>query len=799
VNAGWSATSPLTTYATIATIQAAWQGPGTFTTPTTIRHSQGMLMNFKFDPATIWKRYFSSINTGIRACLGLAIVLAFGWASLPGNEQPVLERLELQAYDVRLRATMPNKPDSRIVIIDIDEQSMAAEGRWPWGRDKMALLVDQLTNRYKIRVIGFDIFFAEPDTSSGLKKLEALAEGPLKANAKFQQELAALRPQLDFDARFAESIKKSSVVLSFASSNDRADSTALNNLQIGTLPTPSLLVDAKSAKQVSAVTIPGFSGNLPAFQDASSATGHIIPNVDLDGVIRRIYGFIRYKDGFYETLSLGVYRTLLDNQALEYRFRDEGDNVVKFDTVRLKDAVIPLDDDSSMLIPYRGESPMFRYISATDILRGTLPAGELDGKIAFVGTSAQGLFDLRSTPVGGVYPGVETHATMVSGFLDNSLKRKAPFELLFKVLTLLLVGLPLAFLLVKLNALWSTISVTVAAAGLLALNMYWWHANLVVPIAAPILMIGLLYLFNMAYGFFVEDRSKRQITGMFGTYVPKELVAEMAKNPDSYSTKGESRDMTVLFSDVRNFTSISEGLSPTELTAMMNDYLTEMTKVIQGDRGTIDKYIGDAIMAFWGAPLTDEQHATHALASALAMQKRVRELGPDYVKRGWPKLEIGVGLNCGVMNVGDMGSSFRRAYTVLGDAVNLAARLEGLTKEYGVGILVSENIVRAVPNVVYRELDCVRVKGKLEPISIFEPVGLHAEVSNQVVDEIGQFQRVLRRYRAQKWDEAEDMLNALIAADPTRKVYRLYLTRVADLRNHPPGATWDGVFTFATK
>jgi adenylate cyclase len=332
-----------------------------------------------------------------------------------------------------------------------------------------------------------------------------------------------------------------------------------------------------------------------------------------------------------------------------------------------------------------------------------------------------------------------------------------------------------------------------------AFNMYWWSQGYVLPLALPLLLIGALFLLNMAYGFFIEARSRRQITGIFGTYVPKELVDEMAKDPGTYTTKGESRNMTVLFSDVRNFTTISEGLAPTELTAMMNAYLTHMTVSIQEDRGTIDKYIGDAIMAFWGAPLKDEKHAEHALKSALAMQKKVKEIAPEFIKRGWPSLEIGVGLNCGMMNVGDMGSTFRRAYTVLGDAVNLAARLEGLTKQYGVGILVSENIVTAVPAVIYRELDRVRVKGKLEPISIYEPIGQKGEVADQLINEIDRFHRVLDRFREQRWDDAEAALIKLSEADPKRKVYRVYIDRIATLRANPPGANWDGVYTFTTK
>jgi adenylate cyclase len=303
----------------------------------------------------------------------------------------------------------------------------------------------------------------------------------------------------------------------------------------------------------------------------------------------------------------------------------------------------------------------------------------------------------------------------------------------------------------------------------------------------------------MAYGFFIESRSKKAITAIFGTYVPKELVDEMARNPDAYSMKGETREMTVLFSDVRSFTTISEGLSATELTAMMNAYLTEMTKTIQTERGTIDKYIGDAIMAFWGAPVDDKDHARHALISALAMQKQIKEIGPDFIKRGWPELEIGVGLNCGPMNVGDMGSSFRRAYTVMGDAVNLASRLESLTKEYGVGILVSENIVDAVPDMIYRELDRVRVKGKLAPIGIYEPIGKQGEVGKTTIDEIDRFHRCLDRYRAQRWDEAELTMASLAASDPKRKVYKMYLERIQNLRQNPPAKNWDGVFTFTTK
>ena len=748
----------------------------------------------------LWTKYFSSINALIRAGLGAAIVLFFVFYYIAVDARggfSFFQRLELQAYDVRLLSTMPEKIDPRVVIIDIDEKSLAAEGRWPWGRDKVAALVQQAFENYKVKVVGFDVFFTEADTSSGLANLEVLGKTAFKSSAEFQDKLVELRPKLDFDAQFAQTIKKYPVVLSFSGNNERA---GLQKLELGVLPAPAFTVTTFNNKTISSVEIDGYSGNLKMFSDAASATGHVLPEVDPDGVSRKLPLFVKYKDGYYESLALAVYRAFLDNEPIRVLLReDEGDGRTKIKSVELRNTTIPLDDKGSSMIPYRGRSPMFRYISATDVIRGNLTAGELSGKIALVGTSAQGLFDLRSSPVGEVYPGVETHANMLSGYLDNNLKKKPPYELAVKCLLVLLIGLPLAVALVKMNPFVATVTVLVTAALVTAFNMFWWYQGYVLPLALPLLLIGFLFLLNMAYGFFIEARSKRQITGIFGTYVPKELVDEMAKDPGTYTTKGESREMTVLFSDVRNFTTISEGLAPTELTAMMNSYLTHMTVSIQEDRGTIDKYIGDAIMAFWGAPLRDEKHAEHALKSALAMQIKVKEIGPDFIKRGWPKLEIGVGLNCGMMNVGDMGSTFRRAYTVLGDAVNLAARLEGLTKEYGVGILVSENIVNAVPGVIYRELDRVRVKGKLEPISIYEPIGYKGEVADQLLDEIDRFHRALDQFRQQKWDDAQASLTKLVEADPNRKVYGKYIDRIATLRAEPPGDNWDGVYTFTHK
>jgi len=372
--------------------------------------------------------------------------------------------------------------------------------------------------------------------------------------------------------------------------------------------------------------------------------------------------------------------------------------------------------------------------------------------------------------------------------------------LAISVLTILLIGFPLAFILPRASAMVATASIVGVMVLLIAINFYAWkHHHYVLNIAAPLMMLVLLYLLNMAWGFFMETRSRRLITGLFGTYVPKELVAQMSKNPEEYSMRGESRQMTVLFSDVRDFTSISEGLTPEGLKDMMNAYLTEMTEVIQDKRGTIDKYIGDLVMAFWGAPLHDADHAAHGVEAALAMQKRIRALDADFTKRGWPILNAGVGLNCGDMSVGDMGSKFRRAYTVMGDAVNLGSRLEGLTKEYGIGILVSESMVKAAQGFVYREIDRVVVKGRQEGVSIFEPLGKVGEVPETTLTEVERFHKMLEAYRKQRWDDAEQILKALSQSNPDSKLYRLYLKRIDYFRANSPGPAWNGLWVFTTK
>jgi adenylate cyclase len=335
----------------------------------------------------------------------------------------------------------------------------------------------------------------------------------------------------------------------------------------------------------------------------------------------------------------------------------------------------------------------------------------------------------------------------------------------------------------------------------LGINLTLWDSfNTVLPFASVVITILLIYGFNAAWGYFHEARTKRQFATLFGQYVPPELVDEMARNPHKYSMDGRNAELTVLFSDVRSFTTISEGLDPKELTDLMNAYLGSMTTVIRHHRGTLDKYIGDAIMAFWGAPVGDPQHARNAVLSALEMQEELLKLNDTFHARGWPALQIGVGINTGTMTVGDMGSKLRKAYTVMGDAVNLGARLEGITKEYGVGILVGESTRKQCPDFLFREVDRVRVKGKGTPVAIFEPLGIERQMPQEIRREAEIWSIALGFYRQQQWEFAENALRELADISPATRLYKLYLERVAQLRTDPPPSVgWDGVTNFKTK
>jgi adenylate cyclase len=459
-----------------------------------------------------------------------------------------------------------------------------------------------------------------------------------------------------------------------------------------------------------------------------------------------------------------------------------------------------VDDNAAALIPYRGKKRSFSYIPLADVVKDRVDPEALKGKIVLVGASAHGLYDLRSTPVDSVFPGVEIHANLVAGMLGGTIKDK-PALIGAEVVLLVLGGVTLAILIPMLSALWAT-AATIVAVGLIVLFNFaaWMRADTALPLAASVLMTGTLYVMNMAYGYFVESRSKRQFTELFGQYVPPELVDRMAADPAKYNMEPRSAELTILFADVRGFTGISEALRPEELREYINAYLTDMSAIIRSRyRGTLDKYIGDAIMAFWGAPVEDPQHARNAVLAALEMQRQCAQLNATFAARGWPVLKIGVGVNSGTVRVGDMGSQVRRAYTAMGDAVNVASRIEGRTKSYAVGVLAGEATRERVKEMVFREVDRIKVMGKDEAVTIYEPLGLASELGENVLRELELWNSTLRAYRTRQWDDAELNLASLARMNPTCGLYRVYAAKLAEKRRDPPPPDWDGVTAFDEK
>ena len=739
----------------------------------------------------------------VRISLGAIVVALFLANAAKWFELPLIKTLEAIVYDTRLKWTMPRTVDNKVVILDIDEKSLlekekGGEGRWPWPRDRLALLLDKLFDRYQVAIVGFDIVFSERDESSGLRVLQQLGQTELKDDAGFQATLKQLQPQLDYDAIFANKMRKRPVVLGYAFSDDKSTIK-------GVLPEPVLAAGTFAGKGIDFRSYPGYIGNLPEMGKSAVSAGHFNPEIDDDGITRRVPMLAEFNGAYYEPLSLAIVRLLLGSPKVLPGYPTEKMWTKKYsglEWIEVGALKIPVDERVTALVPYRGRQGSFKYISAVDVLNDRADPADLKGKIVLVGTTALGLFDLRATPVAAVYPGVEIHANMIAGILDRNIKQKPPYVIGAEFVLLLIVGLALATLLPLLSPLRSSLVTVATIFAVLFSNVFVFHyGNLVLPLASGLVMIALIFALNMSYGYFVEARSKNQIASLFGQYVPPEIVDEMARDPGEFSMAPRAENLTVLFSDVRGFTTISESLSPEDLAVYINDYLTTMSLVIrEGHRGTLDKYIGDAIMAFWGAPMGDPAHARNALLAAMDMQKAAATLNEKFKAKGWPTFKIGVGVNSGVMRVGNMGSQIRRAYTVMGDPVNLGSRLEGITKEYGADIIAGEGTKTAVPDIVFRELDRVRVKGKDEAVAIFEPFGLQGKVDKAKLDEIKLYAQFLRLYRAQDWDQAELQLFNLQKRWPDSVLYsHTFVERISYLRANPPGNDWDGAFTFTTK
>ena len=709
---------------------------------------------------------------------------------------PYVDEIENLMYDTRVRLSAPGGVDNRIVIAANDEASLEELGHWPWTREKLALLVQQ-SFAYGVTVVGFDALFAERDESADVDLLRALATRD--GDDRFVKRLEELAPQLDRDRLFAEGLTSGPTILGYYFNTNEK-----NAFETGDLPMAAFELHDSMMDSVFLPRAAGYTSNLPELMASAWGGGFIDnPLIDRDGVVRRAPLLQEFNLSVYESLSLAVAATYFNDITLPI-FVDASTwmgDYPPLEGLELAGKPIPIDPQGAVLVPYRGPRGSFPYVSTKDIINGTVEdPSVLEGAIVLVGATAPGMEDLRSTPFGSIYPGVEVHANVVAGILDNNFRWEPAYTAAAEMITVALFGILTALLLPVLKPIISTLFFLLMMIIALAINMYLWQLERhVLPLAMTMYTLTGVYVINMIFGYLFESRSRHMMDGLFGQYVPPDLVKEMSRDPQNYSLESRKLELSVLFSDIRSFTTISEGLDAAELSVLMNLYLTPMTRIVHETQGTIDKYIGDAVMAFWGAPIRDAEHASKAVSAGLAMQAALVDLNRDFEKKGWPEIKIGVGVNTGQMSVGNMGSQFRKAYTVLGDAVNLGSRLEGITKIYGVGFIVAESTAEKAHEYFYRELDRVRVKGKAEPVTILEPLGLKSEMTSEQLQWAEEFRNALLQYRGQMWDQAQETLEDLLNKDPGTYLYELYLERIAIFRRKPPGDYWDGVFTHETK
>lgn len=738
------------------------------------------------------KTFFKRISKHSARIVALLLSIVFIWLSLNvGQSSGLMTRIEYLLYDWRFNLMLPltkrSGSDHRIAIIDIDEDSVVEQGRFPWSRHTIAKLVDRL-GEAGVVVTAFDVVFSEAEVNP-VDQLEKQG-GERTMSLATENQWQTIAQSVDADQRFSQSLTEQDVVLGFFFQDE-------GQYKNGQLPAGIFTIPDEWSNQLVVTKRPGFTGNLPVLQSAASGGGFVTMFPDFDGTVRRTPLVIRYEDKIYPSLSLAAAMRYLFLEEVEPKVAEVG-NVLAMTELSVSEFPAPTDPQGFVRVPYQGGAYTYPYISATDVIEGRLEPGVLEGAVVFVGTSAIGLADLRSTPMGPQYPGVEVHANILDALLSGGFAQKPDWEAGATVLQLLVISLMIVIWLPKFGPQLMLATALTIIALTMTSNFYLWVQGIDLPYAASLLLTITLTMVFVADGFLKENASRKMLKGMFDQYVPPAHIDQMMNNPDAYSFSGESKELTVLFSDIRSFTNISESLSAQELKLMLNTYFTPITKEIFDFHGTIDKYVGDMVMAFWGAPIDDPNHRNNAVMTALRMQEVTEQLKPMFKAQGLPEINIGVGVNTGYMNVGDMGSSYRRSYTVLGDAVNLGSRLESITKFYGAKVLIGEETYDHLTGFVCRFVDKIQVKGKEEAIRVYEPLGIEGKVESHLLEELKQYEIAYSSYLSQDWDGAREAFKSL-KENHSLVLYDVYLDRIEDLKAQSLPEDWDGTFRHTSK
>lgn len=779
------------------------------------------------------------IDMALAVIITLLGVTVYAFVEIGGNTMSAfsfLNNIELRSLDARFKARGPRPADDRIVIVGIDEKTLQKVGAWPIPRDAYGTMVEKLAAG-GAKVVAFDVAFPNPEKNSAVEALKKLETelGP-SAPQNVIAKIREIQMTSDNDVKLSESLKKANnVILGHLFLDEEraksADATAAEDYYkiLWGKPFPQMLKAKDSKKdfdlnqawvKADGMTGYGIESNIRILAESARSYGFFDNNPDPDGTMRHALLIIRYQDrDFFPSLpfqALREYEDIKDQATMGY-MAENG-----LERIEVGQYVIPTRRNGTVLINYTGPYETYKHYSMADVVDGTVPAETFKGKIVFVGATAKGIGDLRNTPFpdkyttgpdgkqrveSAAYMGVEIHANVMDNLLHaresgHTFLRHGGNEEMIDIALLVSMGLGLGFLFGRLKPLLSTL-VAIGGVAVFTIIVYLAFAkfgmwlSFVIPAGTIVANYASITSFRMIF----EEREKRKIRKSFSSYVSPGVIGLIEKDPKKYFRPGgEMKELTVMFSDIRSFTTISEGLTPDELVHLLNEYLGEMTDILFKRWGTLDKYIGDAIMGFWGSPFPQEDHAIRACACALDMSARLDELNMKWEAQGKKQLSIGIGLNTGPVNVGNMGSDKRLAWTVMGDNVNLASRLEGQTKEYHIRTIVGETTyARAKDHYVFRDLDKIRVKGKLKPVNIYELLAFGKDAANYA-DLLAQWTGAVTEYRRGNWPAAIQKFEALLHRYPDDGPSHEFLKRCHEkLATEAPLGEWDGVWVAKSK
>jgi adenylate cyclase len=738
----------------------------------------------------ILRRWFAR-KSGFARLICIALLVVFAGIRL--WDPPPVQELRLRTFDMFQLIDPRHKAVRPVVIVDIDDKSLARLGQWPWPRTRIADLIQNLTSNGAV-AIGFDMVFSEADrlnpdlVASQMRDLDDATR-------------AKLRDLPSNDQILADAIKRSRVVL--GETGQRAISSEIDN----SLPFTGVATVGEENPERFLFEFPGLLRNVPVIEKVAAGRGLFSIRTERDGLIRRVPMIMRAQGNIMPSLSLEILRVVTGTPTLLVRTDKTGVRAV-----RLKGAEIPTDKNGQLWVHYARQDPSI-YVSAADVLDNTVPPNKIAGKLVLVGTSAVGLNDIKTTPVSSTMPGVEIHAQVLESVLSGAVISQPNYALGVELLAALVIGILVIIFTPNLGPVRLVIAGAMFAAVLVGTSWFFYSQyRYLIDFTYPLLSTTAIYLTFIFTSFVREQRQRVQIRGQFAQYMSPVLVEQLVQSPEKLVLGGEEREMTIMFSDVRGFTTISESYKhdPQGLIALMNRFLTPLTDVIIEEKGYIDKYMGDAIMAFWNAPLDDAEHEVNACEAAIRMLEQIDAVNKEREQEAadgghvYIPLNVGIGLNTGIGVVGNMGSDLKKNYSVLGDSVNLASRLEGQTKEYGFPIIVgSSTALAAKDKFAILELDFIMVKGKTEPEVIYAIAG------REDVMHSGAFQRLrnvtiemLGCYRGRDWQGALDAIERgrrSEDADTLEKLFKLYEARIKDFQINPPPEGWTGAYALLTK